>query len=72
MSHTLLMEKHTSETQSGGISLQGIMAINSLGGPPLPVGETDIGHIKVTLENQAAANIQYWQVNVANMSLKRR
>ena len=68
MNHTL--EKN--HTAQDSLTLQGILAINSLGGPPLPVGETDIGRIKVTLENQAATGIQCWQVNVAKMSLRRR
>lgn len=71
MSHTTTLEKTARALE--GISLDGIQAINSLGGPPLPTtGKTDIGRIKVTLENQACTEIQRWQLNVATMVVNRR
>lgn len=68
MSQSNLMEK---TCVSSGLDMAGIMAINSLGGPPLPLEESGIGHIKVTLENQASTGIQRWQVNVAGMVSRR-
>ncbi len=38
-----------------------IGAINSLGGPPLPIG-LDRKTVQVTLENLSAQDCQFWQV----------
>jgi len=69
MSHTSILDK-TDQIETIGIA--GIMAINSLGGPPLPIGETDIGRLKTTLANQAAMDIPRWLLNVALMAFQRR
>ena len=67
MSH---MNSTLEPDQTDTIGTTAILAINSLGGPPLPTGVTDLNRIKITLENLASAEFPCWLLNVASLVLR--